>query len=169
MFSIITMASSTTKPVEIVSAISVRLLRLYPRRYITANVPTKDSGTATLGMIVADGLRRNRKITITTKAMVSMSSNCTSRTDARMVSVRSVRMVVWIDEGSELKSCGRTALMLSTTWMMFAPGWRWTLTTTAGTSFIQAASLLFSTPSTTSATSESRTGAPCWYAITTGP
>src|SRR2546422_738842 len=71
MFSIITMASSTTKPVEIVSAISVRLLRLYPRRYIAANVPTKDSGTATLGMIVADGLRRNRKITITTKAMVS--------------------------------------------------------------------------------------------------
>ena len=35
MFSIITIASSTTKPVEMVRAISVRLFRLYPRRYIT--------------------------------------------------------------------------------------------------------------------------------------
>ena len=31
---------------EIVSAISVRLLRLYPSRYITANVPTSDNSTA---------------------------------------------------------------------------------------------------------------------------
>src|SRR5258705_10711166 len=98
MFSIITMASSTTKPVEIVSAIKVRLLRLYPRRYIAANVPTSDNGTAMLGMTVADGLRKNRKITITTNAMVSMSSNCTSWTEARMVEVRSVRIEVWMDE-----------------------------------------------------------------------
>ena len=75
MFSIITMASSTTKPVEMVSAIRVRLLRLYPSRYITPNVPTIESGTAMLGMIVAETLRRNRKITITTRAMVSISSN----------------------------------------------------------------------------------------------
>ena len=39
MFSIITIASSTTKPVEIVSAINDRLSRLNPSRYITANVP----------------------------------------------------------------------------------------------------------------------------------
>ncbi len=54
MFSIITMASSTTKPVEIVSAIRDRLSSEYPSRYITPKVPTMDSGTAMLGMTVAD-------------------------------------------------------------------------------------------------------------------
>ncbi len=53
MFSIITMASSTTKPVAMVSAISVRLLIEKPARYITANVPISDSGTDRLGMMVA--------------------------------------------------------------------------------------------------------------------
>ena len=53
MFSIITMASSTTKPVEIVSAIRERLSSEYPSRYITPKVPTIESGTATLGMMVA--------------------------------------------------------------------------------------------------------------------
>ena len=81
MFSIITIASSTTKPVAMVSAISVRLLIENPARYITPNVPTSDSGTATLGMNVAATLRRNRKITITTSATASRSSNCTSRTE----------------------------------------------------------------------------------------
>ena len=61
-----TIASSTTKPVAIVSAISDRLLRLNPARYMTASVPTSDSGTDRLGIRVADGLRKNRKITITT-------------------------------------------------------------------------------------------------------
>ena len=49
IFSITTMASSTTKPVEMVMAISERLSRLYPNRYITANVPTSETGTATAG------------------------------------------------------------------------------------------------------------------------
>ncbi len=50
--------------------------------------------------------------------------------------------------------------MRSTTLMMFAPGWRWMFTMTAGLPFIHAASLVFSTPSTTRATSPRRTGAP---------
>ena len=33
---------------------------------MTAKVPTSESGTAMPGMMVAEGLRRNRKITITT-------------------------------------------------------------------------------------------------------
>ena len=44
MFSITTMASSTTKPVEIVSAISERLSMLKPNRYITAKVPISEDG-----------------------------------------------------------------------------------------------------------------------------
>ena len=59
MFSIITMASSTTKPVAMVSAIRDRLFKLKFVRYMTAKVPISDSGTDRLGMIVAGTLRRN--------------------------------------------------------------------------------------------------------------
>ena len=58
MFSTTTMASSTTNPVAIVRAIRLRLSRLYPSRYMTANVPTSDTGTATLGISVARQSRR---------------------------------------------------------------------------------------------------------------
>ena len=50
MFSSTTIASSTTKPVAIVSAINDRLSRLKPSRYIAPNVPMIETGTATLGM-----------------------------------------------------------------------------------------------------------------------
>ena len=60
MFSMTTMASSTTNPGAMVSAISVRLLIEKSRNTITANVPTSESGTATAGMMVAGTLRRNR-------------------------------------------------------------------------------------------------------------
>ena len=52
------MASSTTKPVAMVRAISVRLLIEKSRNTITAKVPTSDSGTAMPGIIVAGTLRR---------------------------------------------------------------------------------------------------------------
>src|SRR5216684_1098940 len=106
MFSIMTMASSTTKPVEMVRAISERLSRLYPSKYITPKVPTSDKGTAMLGIIVADKVRRKRKMTITTSATVSISSNCTSRTEARIVVVRSVRTATCTEDGNEVVSCG---------------------------------------------------------------
>ena len=41
-----------------------------------------DSGTATLGMMVARKLRRKKKITMTTSTTVSINSNSTSWTDA---------------------------------------------------------------------------------------
>ena len=90
MFSIITIASSTTKPVAMVSAISERLSRLKPSRYITPSVPTSESGTDRLGMMVAGMVRRKKKITTTTSTTASASSNSTSATEARMVTVRSV-------------------------------------------------------------------------------
>src|SRR6185503_3358798 len=104
MFSIITMASSTTNPVEMVSAISVRLLRLKPAKYIAAQVPIRDSGTATAGIQVVASRRRKRKITSTTSATVSPSSNCTSATDARIVLVRSVSTATSTDGGRVAES-----------------------------------------------------------------
>ena len=115
MFSIITMASSTTKPVATVSAISDRLLRLKPARYITAKVPTSDSGTDRLGMRVARTLRRKRKMTSTTRPTASASSICTSRTEARMVVVRSLSTTTSTAAGRPLRSCGSSALTLSAT------------------------------------------------------
>ena len=56
---------------------------------MTANVPTSDIGTARLGMIVAETLRRKRKMTMTTSAMARPSVNCTSLTDSRMATDRS--------------------------------------------------------------------------------
>ncbi|MNO08816.1 hypothetical protein D3C81_2316680 [compost metagenome] len=60
MFSSTTMASSTTRPVARISAISDRLLSENPHRYMTAKVPTSDTGTARLGISEARRLPRNR-------------------------------------------------------------------------------------------------------------
>ena len=99
-------------------------------------------------------------MTITTSATVSSSSNFTSETDARIVFVRSVRMRTLMEEGSVAVSVGSSALIRSTTVMMFAPGCRWMFRTTAGVVSIHAACRTFSTSSTTFATSASATGAP---------
>ena len=90
--------------------------------YITPNVPTMEIGTATLGMIVAARLRRKRNITMTTSAIVRTSVNWTSSTEARIVVVRSVRVVISMEDGSEALSWGSRRLMRSTTAMMLAPG-----------------------------------------------
>ena len=56
--------------------------------------------------------------------------------------------------------------MRSTTSITLAPGCRWMLRITAGTSFIHAACRTSSAESSTTATSERRTGAPLRYAMT---
>ena len=89
MFSSITIASSTTNPTDSVSAISERLSMLKPSAYMTANVPTIDIGNANDGITVADRLRKNTKITMTTSASASSRLNFTSLTDSRMLSERS--------------------------------------------------------------------------------
>ena len=61
------MASSTTKPVEMVSAISERLFSEKPHRYMIPNVPTMASGTATLGIMVARTSRRKTNTTSVTR------------------------------------------------------------------------------------------------------
>ena len=90
MFSIITITSSTMKPVPMVSAISDRLFRLKPQNHITPKLATSDSGSATPTIMVARMVRRNRSTTTTTSPALSIKVNCTSCTEARMVSVRSI-------------------------------------------------------------------------------
>ena len=115
IFSIMTMASSTTKPVAIVSAISDRLSRLKPNRYMAPKVPTSDSGTERLGMIVPGSVRRKTKMTRTTRTTARMSSNSTSATEARIVTVRLLSTVTSIADGNPAVICGNKAWMRSTT------------------------------------------------------
>ena len=114
MFSIITIASSTTKPVEMVSAINERLSRLNPARYMMPHVPMSESGNATLVITVVHSFRRNRNITMTTSATASSNVNCTSRTEARIVSVRSARTSTWTDGGSVPVNRGSNCFTRST-------------------------------------------------------
>src|ERR1700722_10113885 len=104
-----------------------------------AHEPSRASGTVTLGMIVAQRLRRKTKITITTSAMVSARVNSTSRTEARMVVVRSERMLTWMVGGIEACSVARVALMASTVLMTLAPGILNTTRKTLGLPLLQAA------------------------------
>ena len=60
MFSSITIASSTTKPIERMSAIIDRLLRLKCSSCITAKVPRMEKGSASAGISVAEALCRKR-------------------------------------------------------------------------------------------------------------
>ena len=159
-FSIITMASSTTNPVPIVRAISDRLSRLKPAAHMTAKVATMESGRATPAMIVARTVRRNSNTTRTTRPALSTSVNSTSWIEARIVSVESCTTLRVMPALSDLCSRGSSARTRSTVSTTLAPGWRCTSTITAGSPPYHPPTRLFSSPSTTSATSRSSTGAP---------
>ena len=132
MFSMTTMASSTTKPEAMTRAMRVRLLSENPARYMTPSEPTSDRGTARAGMMVACTLRRKIQMTAMTRTTASTSSSCTSCTVARMVVVRSVTTCTRTCPGRACCSCGSKRVMLSATVMTLAPGWRWMERTMAG-------------------------------------
>src|SRR6185295_11712166 len=90
MFSITTIASSTTNPVEIARAMRERLSTLYPSMYITPNVPSSERGTEMLGMMVAHAFRRKTNTTRITSAIEIRIVYTMSAIDARMVVVRSM-------------------------------------------------------------------------------
>ncbi len=101
--STMTIASSTTKPTAMVSAMSDRLSRLKPSGSITAMVASKASGITALGMSVASTWRRKRKMTATTSRMVMSRVVSTSLTEARMVWVRSAR--TWMVMAGGILAC----------------------------------------------------------------
>ena len=167
-FSSTTIASSTTKPVAMVSAMSDRLFRLKPARYITPNVATSETGTATAGIRVARPLRRNRNTTMITSAIAMTRVLSTSRRDARMVLVRSSTSCRSIVLGIEARSSGRSSRTRSVVSMMLAFGCRLMITSTEDLPLAIPALRRSSTESTTSATSERRTAEPLRYATMSG-
>ena len=160
IFSIITMASSTTNPVPMVSAISDRLSRLKPEKYMMPKLVISDSGSATPAISVARIDRRNSSTTSVTSTTLRISVNCTSLTEARMVTVRSLTMVSFTPAGIARCTLGISARICRTTSMTLAPGWRWMSMMTAGVPLYQPPVRSFSSPSTIFATSPIVTGAP---------
>src|ERR1700676_1886764 len=120
MFSIMTMASSTTKPEAMVSAIKERLSRLNPHSAMPPKVAISETGRVTLGITVAQNLRRKMKITITTRTTVRTGVNWTAWMGARIVGVRSVTTEIFRHAGNEDCRLGSTALTASTTLMVLA-------------------------------------------------
>ncbi len=100
MFSNMTMASSTTNPTDNVNASSVMLLIENPNTYIAAQVPMIETGTASAGMIVADTVRRNRKMTMMTRPIAISNVSCTSTTNSRTEIERSLSTSIRIDGGT---------------------------------------------------------------------
>ena len=168
IFSSTTTASSTTKPVAMVSAISDRLLMLKPARYMTPKLPSSDTGTATAGISAARTLRRNSTTTTTTRAIAISSARSTSVIEARMVLVRSIMTSRLMSPGIEARSWGSSSRTRSVVPMMLAPGWRLSTTNTAGRPLAEPAVRTSCTESTTSAMSERRTAAPLRYATMMG-
>ena len=83
MFSITTIASSTTMPVASTIPKSVSVLIEKPNSLMNANVPTSETGIVTVGMSVLRQFCRNRNITRTTSAIASTSVSSTSLIDSR--------------------------------------------------------------------------------------
>ena len=71
-FSTTTIASSTTMPIASTSPNSDRLFSEKPNNAIQANVPISETGTATIGMIVARQFCRNTSTTMNTRTNASI-------------------------------------------------------------------------------------------------
>ena len=87
-------------------------------------VPSSDTGTEIAGMMVARPLRRKANTTITTSAIEIASARSTSRSDARMVVVRSITTSMSIASGIVARSLGSRSFTRSTVSRMLAPGCR---------------------------------------------
>src|SRR5262249_14238057 len=85
MFSIMTMASSTTKPVPIVSAMSERLSSENPQNHMMPKVAMIDSGSATTARMVPRLVRRKISTMEVTNARLRSSVNSRSQPEAPML------------------------------------------------------------------------------------
>ena len=160
MFSIMTMASSTTKPTETANAISVRLLTEKPASHMHAQVPASDSGTVMPAASVGVGRRRKTKTTSMTSTIDSPSVTCMSSTLARMVPVRSESTEMSMPAGIQRLSSGTSSRMRSTVSMTLASGCLVMMSRTAGWASNMAAERELRVPCSTVATSERRTTLP---------
>ncbi len=84
-----------------------------------------DIGSVRLGITVAERLRRNRKITITTSAKVSRSVNCTSLADCSMIVLLSRKTPSSTEVGNLSRNIGSRFRTARATATVLVPGCRW--------------------------------------------
>ncbi len=109
MFSSMTIASSTTSPIASTSARSVSVLTLKPKRYITPNAPTSDTGMVTSGISDARTERRNTKITSATSAIASPMVRSTALIDRSMNTDESYATFTATPSGRSASTLGNSA------------------------------------------------------------
>ncbi|MCY1382885.1 hypothetical protein D9M69_709520 [compost metagenome] len=107
------------------------MFREKPYRYITANVPTSDTGTARVGISEARKLPRNRNTTSTTRATAISKVISASCRVALITGERSIARFSLTLAGSTACSAGSCALISLTVSMMLAPAWRLITSNTA--------------------------------------
>ena len=111
MFSITTIASSTTSPVASVMPNSVSVLIEKPNSLTNANVPISDTGIVIAGISVVRQFWRNRNMTSTTSAIASSSVVTTSRIDSATTVVVSKATSIFSPGG---KRCDSRSISAST-------------------------------------------------------
>ena len=123
VFSRTTIASSTTKPVAIVSAISVKLLIEKPARYMTPKVPTSDTGHGDARESASRARRAGTRRPPGSRARPRSRAHARPRAAMRgWLRVRSIAGVSVIVPGIDARSDGSSAVTRSTVSMMFALG-----------------------------------------------
>src|SRR5262245_11189555 len=99
MFSITTIASSTTRPGASVMQNNVNVLIENPNNLTKANVPISETGIVIAGISVVRQFCRNRNITSTTSPIAMRSVVTTSRIDSETTVVVSNAMSIFSPGG----------------------------------------------------------------------
>src|SRR6056297_655513 len=153
-------ASSTTIPIASTSASSDTVLRENPIPSITANVPTSATGIAISGTMVArsDPRKMNTTITTSTKASISVCSTSVMLSLTKVELSDTVSCVM--PGGSASAASANTASIPSAASIALAPGARYTPISVAGAPLKLVTTSELRSPSSTCATSLSRTSPP---------
>ena len=101
MFSSMTMASSTTRPMASTMASRVRVLMVKPISDIRAKAPISDTGMVTNGISVARNERRKMKMIRMTSATASQMVVKTLSMDSRMNCELSLATVMFMPSGNK--------------------------------------------------------------------
>ena len=119
-----TIASSTTMPIARTNPNIVSVLTLKPSKGNAMNTPSRDTGTVSIGMIVARKLCKKTNTTISTRTIASKSVCTISFIDALIGSVESSVMLYSMSGGKRVAASLRMALTLAAVCKALAPGAR---------------------------------------------
>ena len=125
MFSMTTIASSTTSPVASVSPKRVSVLIEKPKSFTKAKVPSSETGMVMAGMSVDRSVCRKRKMVAMTRTMACRSVTTTSLIDALTGAVVSKAVSQTSPGGNSLASLAMAASTFFFTSSALEPGSCW--------------------------------------------